>query len=210
MRLSNQPLALPLDDTIRAIKQSSEEMQSIVWPEISEYLGGGTLIPQEGDPAPVANLLDKTVGIDYLQHNEANGLVRALATRVQHYPPYDYRDFTIRFNTVAGGRTEYEKLLRGAREGLLLPNLTIQAYVDPRNRFLVGALWILTRDLCDYLIKREGSGQPLEILPAYDGTRFALVWLDDLEEAGYTVHGLNVCELRRRGYPKIEDVGLYP
>lgn len=191
------------------IATSSQEMRNVVWPVIAQQLGGGTLIPQEGTGSHLAQSFDADAGIDHFQHNAHDGYMRALATRVQH-SPWCFRSFTIRLSTVGGGITEHAKLLRRARSGAMRPDLTIQAYVNQQEQALVGALWIETDALCRYLIDLDETGRQPEIQRTYDGNRFYVVWLDELESAGYAVKGYNVCELTRPGFAPYCDVGFYP
>lgn len=205
---SNGAVALPFADVETQIATSSQEMRDVVWPVIEEQLGGGTLIPQEGLHSHLCSAFDSDAGIDHFQHNAADGFMRGLATRVQHFP-YCYRSFTIRLSTVRGGVTEYEKLMCRSRRGALTSDVTIQGYTNQDEGVLVGALWIKTAALCRYLLQLNQRGEEPERIQGSDGNSFYVVWLEDLERAGYGVKGYNVCELERPGHPDYTDVGFY-
>lgn len=147
-------------EVARDFKDGAKAFVDVVWPKISDLLGGGKLIQAQRE-------LDNKAGIDFLQ--TVNGGLRGLGVRVQLGA--DYRTFTIRKERPSGVETEYQKRVDalGSGEGLLYPHLTIHAYVSRRED---GELWsagiIETRELFNQLERFAGT-RHVEFQRAHNG-----------------------------------------
>jgi hypothetical protein len=114
----------------------------------------GEIIPIEHSSSLVFGWLDRYCGIDWiLKTNDEH--VLGIAARIQLTKPYYYNDpqntFTIRYETVAGGKTEYKKRIESINQGYFYPYYTLHAYVKEEDpKCLLSAAIIKTVDLYDY------------------------------------------------------------
>ncbi len=114
------------------LRLSARMFQEVVWPEISPYIGGGTLRSLEtGDDD-----LDRAGGIDGYQLFKTG--VRTIAQRTQFVDEYNKPGtFTIRKARRTGACTEFQKRLTAINQGFDVPALVIQAYVHTTKQFLM-------------------------------------------------------------------------
>jgi hypothetical protein len=124
-----------------SITESSNAIQTIVWPHLSKAIGGGDLLPVETvTDVAFAKSLDVLAGIDawHVVQYDGKRFLRGIACRVQWdsgHPAYPFDSFTIRCD-IGGGLTEYHKRkasVEHADKGMLYPHLTVQAYLGPRD-----------------------------------------------------------------------------
>lgn len=140
---SSRPYASPrrnLADTATSV--------DLLWREIGREYGGGELHSLE---RAELHELDCDAGIDFVQFLP-NRQRRTWASRFQWGPVW-YASFSIRVKTAAGRPTEYQKRLLATREGTLLPDRTLQGYLDgrPPSGGLIAAATIETRALYRWL-----------------------------------------------------------
>jgi hypothetical protein len=110
---------------------SAHDFKRVVWDVIKTQCGGGVLHSCENNVSKVAELLDVSCGIDYLQ--ELSCGLRGIAVRIQWVDLEDYDTFTIRASRPSGSETEMNKRLQDDR-GCIKPYLTVQAYIKkPRG-----------------------------------------------------------------------------
>jgi len=162
-----------------AIRRSSAEFRSTVWPHFSDALGGGELLPVESvTESGFAKLLDTLAMTDAWQVVNETGM-RGLATRVQ-WTSTAWCSWTVRYKLPSGRETEYHKLLR---EGpWQRPHYIIQAYVCDGQ--LLDAAGIQTRDL-QVMLLNGWHDEPRR--NPQDGTLFIPVWWKDVEARGLNV-----------------------
>lgn len=110
------------------MEDSHRRFTEIIWPFISEYIGGGRLISVENINDEMAKLLDMKYGVDYIQDIDGVG-ARIISSRVQCGSMWP--TFTIRKQRDSGAITEYEKLLNSCKlDGSLMPYFTVQSYLS--------------------------------------------------------------------------------
>lgn len=144
-------------DVRLAIDNSARVLREVVWPVISERIGGGRLISVETvTSAGFAREIDTLAGVDAWQVIDGRGM-RGLASRVQAGPAALNEDgepwntFSVRYRLPSGRPTEYHKRraeIEGARLGWLRPHLTCQAYVtDWLSPQMLAAAVAMTEDI---------------------------------------------------------------
>ncbi|HVY79875.1 MAG TPA: hypothetical protein VG994_02745 [Steroidobacteraceae bacterium] len=113
-------------------EKSAKAFADIVWPEIRDLCGGGSVRYVENSAHETDRNLDMLAGIDAYQILDGKG-VRGIASRVQK-SERSWDTFTIRYErqSAAGFDTEYKKRLAAIRSRgeLLTPYLAVQAYVS--------------------------------------------------------------------------------
>jgi hypothetical protein len=164
---------------------SAHAMIRDVWPLMAPALGGGYLLPLEGRSDPVRRLLDLECGIDYIQVHPT-GWMRAIASRVQVAGATLYNTFTVRSSRSSGACTELEKrrLAAGVR-GAIMPEVTIQAYLETKSGPPLTAAACWTRDLLEMIghlagVERTASDG------ASEATFIAISW-EQMRQLGYPV-----------------------
>lgn len=163
------------------LKNSSKTFIELVEPELSNVIGGYFVAVEGVTVDDMAQLLDTLAGIDFWNIRSEAG-IRGVATRIQRGK--SWRTFTIRHKRMSGARTEYEKRKQAIEEGMLYPELTIQAYVD--NGQLLSYAVAKTVDILEMIdmgrakIKHTGPEQ-------YGQASFYVVKWDDMKEAGYDI-----------------------
>jgi hypothetical protein len=161
----------------------------VVYPKISNWFGGGELIPVElVTKSDMAEKLDIYSGIDnwILITNEG---IRGISSRVQYGK--DWGTFTIRRKRVTSARTEYEKLLYAIENDYLHPYWFVQSYINKKDKDLLqgerkellNAAMCKTRDLISY-IKLGQINRDFEIREVvnYGEANFFVVYWKDLRE----------------------------
>jgi hypothetical protein len=170
----------------KTIEDSSKAFLNIVWPSISEFVGGGDAIPVEGVTTDLMRKkLDMLAGIDFWQIMDNDMGVRGIASRCQPISK-DYHTFTIRCKLVTGNETEYQKRLRainGDIEGLIYPSITVQSYLTSFDGDLISVGVIHTKALYDATEKYSWP----EIKNGYEGNSFLAVDWYKLKDYGYRV-----------------------
>lgn len=128
-------VAARVDDWRADQKRSAKAFREIVWPEIVDYVGGGTLMSLEETGN---DDLDRTGGIDAYQLLRTG--IRTITQRTQFLD--DYRKpatFTIRYSRTRNPLTEYQKRYDALNKGFETPGLVIQAYVYEKPQQFVRA-----------------------------------------------------------------------
>lgn len=148
------------------------------WPTVSEACGCSSagLVSVEHPKHSIGKLqiLDLSAGIDYLATTRSGGL-RSIAARVQQ-SPHLYSSFTIRERRRTRTPTEWPKRVQAHRNHEMLPDLTVQLYVDKREN-LVGYGVVRTRELLDYLLSGPRvSGYTFTEKDIHDGNVMMAVW----------------------------------
>lgn len=163
------------------LNQSSKTFIDLVEPELVAT-GGGHFVAVEGVSVDeMAKLLDTLAGIDFWNIHAGVG-IRGLATRIQR--GRSWRTFTIRNQRISGARTEYEKRKHAIENGMLYPELTLQAYVD--NGKLLSYALAKTTDIMKMI--DTGKAQIKHTGPAqYGQASFFVVKWDDMKKAGYDI-----------------------
>jgi hypothetical protein len=155
----------------RAIRKSSEDFLSLVWPEIGKAFG--EIIPVETvTDNDFAKQLDTRAGIDNWLIG-VDGHMRGLASRVQ-WTDKSYDTFTIRVRTRYGYATEYHKRKKEiATLGTITPYYVTQAYVSKDRTRLVAAAIGRMRDVICAVDDEVGRLMP----PNSDGSQgWAVPW----------------------------------
>lgn len=165
------------DDWEKDLEQSSRRFRTH-WPEISEACGctADSLVPIERPEHSIGQIriLDMSAGIDYIANTRTGG-VRSIAARVQQ-SPHLYSSFTIRSRRHTRAPTEWVKRTMAMRNNEMIPDLTVQLYVDKREN-LVGYGIVRTRELFEYLMRGpELPGYTFTEVPVYGGNRMFAVW----------------------------------
>ncbi len=124
----------------RDLTDSSADFLRVVWPIIRPWMGGGSILPVEGNvDAHLAQALDRHAGIDAWHIVPGKG-VRGVASRVQWIEPQrtPWNTFTLRYARESGTETEFSKRKKSLailEDGWVFPSVTVQAYVDyPRGQ----------------------------------------------------------------------------
>lgn len=173
----------------RDLSASTYDLLREVWPNISSVCGGGEFKPVEGNANEDLQVqLDVLAGIDGVQILPNKIGMRGLASRIQ-WGDTDWGTFTIREKRGSGARTELEKRLYAIEhpeEGLLLPHLTVQAYItERRTGSLLSAAIAYTRELIPYAYAMK-KGVWRQRVTQDDGTinHFLVVRWTDYRAAG--------------------------
>ena len=130
-----------------ALSESHTAFRELVMPPLLKVFEGGTIVPTEGAPGELEQMLDRDAGIDAIMFSEYG--VYGIASRIQF--DANYRTFTIRKERQSGRTTEWEKLQRAARYGAMAPSFTVQAYVDRTDMKLLDAAVVCTNDLVRWI-----------------------------------------------------------
>jgi len=130
------------------LNQSNAAFLAKVWPIIAHKCGGGNIRPVEVMTDTISRDLDMLCGIDIWQTIDGEGC-RGIASRVQ-FGGRNWRTFTIRKETRAGGRTEFDKRREAIESGgrFVYPYLTCHAYMTSKLE-LLGCGLALTRAIFD-------------------------------------------------------------
>lgn len=169
------------------IPASRRDFLSVVWPVIGDDLGGGEIVPVEGEQGYLAHTLDVIGGIDAIQILGFG--LRGIQQRTQPYGKC-WETFTLNRDTGAGATVEAQKRKwqidrRGI--GIIYPALTIQAYLSKDHAEFLGAAAIDTEILYGYLwTRKEGDGWYRKQAED-DGATFTVVKWDALLKAGRDV-----------------------
>lgn len=160
-------------EVAKDLSRSAADFQEIVWPVISDWFGGGELVPVESvTAAGFSKELDMLAGIDAWQI-KGNDLIRGIGSRVQWIRDGGKRwdTFSVRRSRISGVKTEYEKRLYAIEHphaGWLLPALTVQAYLRDTTRELLSVAAIFTPDLIQHIHKGV-EGIDYGVRPNADG-----------------------------------------
>ena len=145
-------------DVAASLSNSAYDFMRVVAPAIERLIGPGQIQPVEGNVSDdMRRHLDVLAGVDCWQIQNAQGRMRAIASRVQ-WGSVNYRTFTIRTGRDNGSKTEWAKRVEAflqPESGWLLPALTVQAFVSLPRRAgaLIEAAVIRTADLYEYAIQ---------------------------------------------------------
>ncbi len=188
-----------MDVIAEKIKASSQAFVDHVWPQVSELLGGGRILPVEAtkDAQFFAQLLDTYSGIDMLHVDDQRSLLRGLATRNQRTKKL-FETITIRFSRPGGHDVEFHKRLRALNEpeyGWMCPALIIHSYFTPDYASLRATAIAPVRDVIRLIV--EGEQGPawydprdwyLDVTSANwgnnDNTAFAVIPIETLSRHG--------------------------
>lgn len=174
-----------MSDWRQDLSWSARDFIAIVWPQISGWCHGGELRPVEGvtDRRTEADL-DRLAGIDAWQIVDGVGM-RGIASRVQAMEDSGYTNpwasFTIRERRTSGAVTELAKRMRAMDDdaGWLLPDLTVQAYLDRRGGRLLHVAMTYTRQLYEHV---RDTTEWVRRTNGDDGNLFLVVWHHDLQD----------------------------
>jgi hypothetical protein len=130
------------------ISDNARVFRDVVWPRVCDILGGGELIPVEGEAtSKMCTLLDVFAGIDYWRI-ESDIAVQGIGSRISSVSPEGrlYNTFTLRYSLPSGRPTEFQKRVKAlADDQFVVAKWTIHAYVLRDELVSVGI--IDTRDL---------------------------------------------------------------
>lgn len=131
---------------------SAKAFREIVWPNITQWCGGGTIEQVEGNDE---SNLDMYAGIDAWQIFTGERAMRGIASRIQYdtgNKNYPYDTFSIRVSRPSSS-TEYEKRLAAilSDRGMIWPHLTVQAYLDITKQNIKSVAVVKTKDLYFYV-----------------------------------------------------------
>lgn len=141
-----------MSDFHQDLSDSAAAFLRVVWPAISNMVGGGRIYPIETVTNDLmTEMLDKYSGIDAWHLSDGRQL-RGIASRVQWGNAWN--TFTVRYSRDTGSKTEYEKRKTDidSGSGWLYPHLTVQAFVDgdkKSNGDLLSVAVIKTASLID-------------------------------------------------------------
>lgn len=174
-----------LAEVARDMKQSKTSFESIVWPAVSDLIGGGELISMEDSDDRLKKLFDATSGIDAWQYRDGAGMW-GIASRVQPIGK-DWATFTVRHSRRSGARTEFEKLWQAvnSEDGRVKPHWFIQAYVDPDSSYLLSVGLARMRSVLEFIRNECDEG---DLRGCNDGSsRFWVAKWDRMIRLGYDV-----------------------
>jgi hypothetical protein len=156
-----------------ALKKSAERFEKH-WPSLRTACGcRGELIPVEGVDRDLPRRLDLVAGIDYFAATPT-GLI-SIGARVQE-SPHLYASFTIRRAVKSGAPTEWVKKSIAYKNGSMIPELTVQVYVDKKEA-LVGYGVVRTRQLLDYVnAGPDFPGYTFTTKPVEGGNTLMAIW----------------------------------
>jgi hypothetical protein len=123
-------------------------------------------------------------GIDWLAKDEDDHIY-GIASRIRHITTRckeAYPEFTIRYKTPSGNRTEYAKRLEAIDRGYICPAITTQTWYSG-STFICGAT-IPTKELYNFV---EMNEYRLQVQTAPDGKQFLCVPWDALRKANLNV-----------------------
>lgn len=173
-------------DVAENLWDSAFDFKRVVWPAIQVIFPGAYVVTTEGERGDAAEVVDQVGGIDLWLVRDGTRL-QGIASRLQYREVWE--SFTIRARTAAGNISELDKkmaALRDRDEHFVVPNYTVQAYVERRRTGdLLLAIMIKTEDLFSFIEARPDLVQRRKN-PA-DGSEFVVVWADDLRRAGVKV-----------------------
>jgi hypothetical protein len=191
------------------LSDSTYDFLRAVWSDISPVCGGGEFSPVEGNANEELQVqLDTLAGIDGVQILPNKIGMRGIASRIQ-WGPIDWGTFTIRAIRGSGARTELEKRLYAIEhpeEGLLLPHLTVQAYISERRTgHLLSAAVAYTRELIPYAHAMK-KGVWWQQVKQDDGSinRFLVVRWTDYKAAGNYIEIIRPNGLQKPDKPTTE------
>jgi hypothetical protein len=175
-----------MSNILSVMSESSDDFLHIVWPRISHYIGGGTVLPVETVvDKDFAKQLDMKGGIDAWQVIENQMGLRGIASRVQWGHNFD--TFTVRYLLPSGCKTEYDKRMYAIQNpeiGLVYPFLTIQAYLTDKKGSFTSAAIIKTKELYQSMIDHPAIWKDRT---AAGGNVFKYVDWEALTIAGYGI-----------------------
>jgi hypothetical protein len=137
----------------QSIARSAIAFRDVVWPEISDMMGGGDLVPVEDvTDSNMADCLDWYAGIDAWLVQQP--VMFGMASRVQ-FGGRAWDTFTVRASRPGGGAQELQKRARAIQIGALYPKYTVQAYLDGER--LLSAAVVETTHLIDLCYEHRGQ-----------------------------------------------------
>lgn len=170
----------------QSIARSAVAFRDVVWPEISDMMGGGDLVPVEAvTDSNMADCLDWYAGIDAWLVRQP--VMFGIASRVQ-FGGRAWDTFTVRASRPDGGPQELQKRSKAIEIGALYPRYTVQAYLDG-ERVLSAAVVETTHliELC-YQHRSQQRRNP-------DGTWFRFVHWRQCDPGRIKVHSLDLLQL---------------
>lgn len=178
------------------LSDSAYDFQRLVWDAIAPLCGGGEFEAVEGHAnEKMQEMMDLLAGIDGLQILPNRMGIRGIASRIQ-WGDQDWGTFTIRETRGTGAKTELEKRLYAIThpdEGIMLPHLTVQAYITQRRTGrLLSAAIAHTKELIPYadsVFKAKGKGVWRKPVEQDDGTTnyFLAVRWSEYKKAGHYI-----------------------
>jgi hypothetical protein len=124
------------EDWQKDLDWSANAFSSLIWPVLSEIIGGELIHVEQITEISFAKDFDQLSGID-AWHIIKDKAIRGIASRVQECPLQfkPYNTFTIRKErNNSKYPTDYEKRKKAinSNKGWLYPHLTIQAYISSK------------------------------------------------------------------------------
>lgn len=145
-----QDVSVVMEDMTTSMKHVTKAK-----PIIEKLMNGGELLAVEGNDNGVCRVLDVTCGTDYIHVYREYGIVYGVASRFQNFDPdrarRPYNTFTVRKARESGARTEYEKRKTAIERGGMYPFLTMQAYVNTKDKEVESLAICKTTDLMEYV-----------------------------------------------------------
>jgi hypothetical protein len=165
----------------RDMRRSKAAFESLVWPVVSDMIGGGELLSMELEVSDrVKTLFDVSSGIDAWQYRDGFGMY-GIASRVQH--GRDWSTFTLRVARSSGCRTEAQKLLEAVEsgDGRAFPKWFVQAYTTAQVDPLLSVAVCDTRVILDCWKSRCGEMRECE------NAKFFTMWWHQMAAKGFEV-----------------------
>lgn len=156
-----------------ALKKSAERFE-MHWPALREACGcNGDLMPVEGIDRDLPRRLDLVAGIDYFAPCPTG--IMSIGSRVQE-APHLYASTTIRLAVKSGAQTEWAKKSLAYKNGSMIPDLTVQVYVD-KSDGLVGYGVVRTKEMLDYVNAGPAfPGYTYTTKPVDGGNTLMAIW----------------------------------
>lgn len=164
----------------RDMRNSSMAFETLVWPSVLLWVGGGKLLQMESvRDSKFARILDIKAGIDGWQiHNDG---MRGIASRIQKGDKI-WNTFTVRMARDSGAKTEFEKRSIAIKTGrYIYPYLTIQAYVRTWDGPVLSIGMAKTSDIIEFIERG------LNTLNRTSNAIFAVCSWVKMESAGFKV-----------------------
>ena len=170
------------DETVQQRILWAAEYINKARPILREMLHGGEIVRVEGKAEEVCKTLDITCGTDYIYVYPERNHAWGMACRVQ---TYDKWNFTVRYKTASGCKTELDKRRYAIAKRGIYPYLTMQMFVDDNLKRIRRIGIIKTEDLMDAVDNGLYTVGTVNKDRAYGRNEFLIVEWRDLVRAGY-------------------------
>ena len=174
-----------MGDTFKqSMTKTISDFNEKVLPVLNKNYSNMKFVEVEGNVNnEIADDFDRYAGIDIYRVRPEVGEMIGIASRIQRGRVW--RSFTVRKERKSGSLTEFEKRRQAIKKKSLYPLLTMQAYIEERNRNVVIGL-VRTEDLIDFIEKYNPETKETGAGKIGQASFYTCYW-DALIEHGYKV-----------------------